>query len=62
MFKGFKSLIKEKSAQEKGASAVEYALIAGLIAVAIIIAVDALGGDVSGVFERISTELTTPAQ
>lgn len=40
--------------REDGASAIEYAIIAGLIAVAIITAATALGTDVSNLFERIS--------
>lgn len=43
--------------REDGASAIEYALIAGLIAVVIITAVTALGTDVASVFEAISTGL-----
>jgi pilus assembly protein Flp/PilA len=40
--------------KEKGATAVEYALIVALIAVAIIAAVMALGGGITGIFERIT--------
>lgn len=58
MFSGFKKKMSVKSREEKGASAVEYALIAGLIAVAIIAAVQTLGTDISGVFTDISTQLT----
>ena len=42
---------------EKGATAVEYALIVALIAVAIIAAVLALGGGINGIFNKITTEL-----
>ena len=42
---------------EKGATAVEYALIVALIAVAIIAAVLALGGGISGIFNRITSAL-----
>ena len=41
--------------KEKGATAVEYALIVALIAVAIIAAVAALGGGITGAFEKITT-------
>ena len=41
--------------KEKGATAVEYALIVALIAVAIIAALGALGGGIQGAFERITT-------
>lgn len=46
---------------EKGATAVEYGLIVGLIAVAIIIAVTLLGTNISGLFTRIAGDLTTVA-
>jgi pilus assembly protein Flp/PilA len=42
---------------EKGATAVEYGLIVGLIAVVIIGAVTALGGTLNGWFESINGEL-----
>ncbi|MGG7054675.1 Flp family type IVb pilin [Nitrosomonas sp. ANs5] len=42
---------------EQGVTAIEYALIAALIAVAIIVAVRAVGTDLTAVFNKISTEL-----
>jgi len=45
----------------EGASAIEYAIIAGLIAVAIIGAARLVGEDISSVFTAISTELETVA-
>jgi len=42
---------------EEGATAIEYALIAGLIAVAIIGALSTLGGQINGIFTKISNEL-----
>jgi pilus assembly protein Flp/PilA len=42
---------------EEGASAVEYGLLVGLIAVAIIAAVTALGTSLSGMFNGISTTI-----
>jgi pilus assembly protein Flp/PilA len=45
---------------EKGATAVEYGLIVGLIAVVIIGAVGALGGTILGWFNDINGQLTTP--
>lgn len=42
---------------EEGATAIEYALIAGLIAVAIIGGLSLLGNEVENLFNRISTEL-----
>lgn len=42
---------------ERGASAVEYGLLVGLIAVVIIVAVTALGGQLQGLFEEIATAM-----
>lgn len=42
---------------EEGVTAIEYGLIAALIAVAIITTVQTVGGDLNAVFTRISTEL-----
>jgi pilus assembly protein Flp/PilA len=42
---------------ESGARAIEYGLIAAAIAVAIITAVNAVGTDLTGLFEKVSTEL-----
>jgi pilus assembly protein Flp/PilA len=42
---------------ESGATAIEYALIASLIAVAIITAVSAVGGKVSTVFTEVGNSL-----
>jgi pilus assembly protein Flp/PilA len=49
----FKSFI----ANESGATAIEYALIASLIAVAIIGALTTLGGKISSTFTEISGSL-----
>ena len=46
---------------ESGATAIEYGLIAALIAVAIIAAATALGGNLSNLFNRISTRLNNSA-
>lgn len=42
---------------EEGATAIEYALIAGLIAVVIMIAVAATGTSIEAMFEKISAAL-----
>ena len=42
---------------EDGATAIEYALIAGLIAVVLIVALGALGGKISNMFDEIGKEL-----
>lgn len=52
-----KNLVKNFARNESGATAIEYGLIAGLVAVAIITAVTAVGTDVSSVFTTVSTKL-----
>ena len=52
-----KALINRFKSDEDGATAIEYGLIAALIAVAIIAAVRAVGGTLSGTFDNIDTEL-----
>jgi pilus assembly protein Flp/PilA len=42
---------------ERGASAVEYGLLVALIAIAIIVAITALGGKLSGVFDKTTSSL-----
>lgn len=42
---------------EEGATAIEYGLIAGLIALALVAAITALQGDISALFTRIGTAL-----
>ncbi len=42
---------------ESGATAIEYGLIAALIAVAIIGAATTLGDEISGTFDKVSDEL-----
>jgi pilus assembly protein Flp/PilA len=43
---------------ESGATAIEYGLIAALIAVGIIVAATTLGGSLSGLFNRISSKMS----
>ena len=52
-----KELMKKFAGEESGQGLVEYALIIVLIAVVAIVAVRALGGKVSEIFETISGEL-----
>ena len=47
--------------KDRGATAVEYGLIIGLIAVAIIGAVFALGGELTTIFGNVSDKLVTPS-
>lgn len=51
--KKFVSFLKNES----GATAIEYGLIAALIAVGIIVAASALGDSISGTFESVSSTL-----
>lgn len=46
---------------EKGATAVEYGLIIGLIAVAIIAVLVILGPQLAGLFQGVSSSIPTPA-
>jgi len=43
---------------ESGATAIEYGLIAALIAVAVVTAVSVVGTELTGTFEKVATELT----
>ncbi|MCZ4540423.1 Flp family type IVb pilin [Dietzia maris] len=43
--------------KDRGATAVEYGLMVGLIAVVIIVAVSTLGGQLNGFFETITEKL-----
>ncbi|NLJ63754.1 MAG: Flp family type IVb pilin [Alcaligenaceae bacterium] len=47
-------LLKDFIKDESGATAIEYGLIAGLIAVVIIGTLTTLGGNISGLFDEIS--------
>ncbi|WP_341711618.1 Flp family type IVb pilin [Erythrobacter sp.] len=50
--------IKKLRRNEEGATAIEYGLIAALIAVAAITAMQSLGTQLSTTFNKVSTELT----
>ena len=52
---------RDRMREEKGATAVEYGLLVGLIAVAIIVTVGLLGGQLNTLFQRIVTALTPAA-
>lgn len=51
----FKNLLRD----EQGATAIEYGLIAALIAVAAITAMTAVGGEISTTFNTVDSQLTT---
>jgi pilus assembly protein Flp/PilA len=53
-----KRLLSRFSADELGATAIEYGLIAGLIAVVIIVAVTAVGTGISAKFNAIAANLS----
>jgi pilus assembly protein Flp/PilA len=53
MTKLFARFVKDES----GATAIEYGLIAGLIAVGIVVGATALGTNLNGLFTRIATRL-----
>ncbi len=51
-------MIKKLFKNEEGATAIEYGLIAALIAVAAITAMSSLGNNLSNTFNEVNTELT----
>jgi pilus assembly protein Flp/PilA len=51
--------IKNFIAEEDGVTAIEYALIAALIAGVIIVAVTTLGGQINTIFTGLGTKITT---
>ena len=51
------NLIQRFWNDEEGATAIEYGLIAGLIAVGIIVSVDAIGVKLADIFADINTKL-----
>lgn len=53
-----RSLFKAFWQEEDGAAAIEYALIAALIALGIVVAAGTLGDDLGETFGKLSTELT----
>lgn len=53
--------LRNLNSEEAGATAIEYALIATLIAVAAMTAMSALGTSVSNTFQSVSTSLSTPS-
>lgn len=56
MFEYLKALLKSS---EKGQDLAEYALLIGLIALVVILAVTLLGENISAVFSRIAVEIST---
>lgn len=53
-----KALVKlQMLRSEKGATAVEYGLMVALIAIVIIVAVALLGGNLSGLFNKVASSV-----
>ncbi|MBR7975277.1 Flp family type IVb pilin [Burkholderia vietnamiensis] len=55
-----KALIKRFLKEETGVTAIEYGLIAGLIAVAIVTGVSSIGGGLGALFTNLGTCITSP--
>jgi pilus assembly protein Flp/PilA len=56
-----RNFIKKLTSNRSGATAIEYGLIAGLIAVAIVVAVTSVGTNLNSVFGTVNSKLTTAA-
>lgn len=54
-------VLRTKLRSKRGVTAIEYGLIAALIAVVIITSVTAVGSDLTNVFTKVGTALTTAA-
>ena len=57
-----KNLIARLRKDEKGATAIEYGLIAALIAVMLITALGTLGNNMRNQFGNLSTRIATPSR
>lgn len=57
MFKYLMAVMQRFARDEEGASAVEYGLIVGLIAVAIVLVLTTLGGDLTSLFGSVSNSI-----
>jgi len=49
--------VKAFAVSPSGATAIEYALIAGLVSIVIVTAVTLLGSDVKGLFQRLADKM-----
>ena len=59
MRKQFVSLVKKFARDDRGASLVEYAILVGLVTVALVAAVGLMGDQIKIAFDKITTTLTT---
>lgn len=57
MLKTYVRVLSALNARQEGASAVEYAILIGLIAVVVIAGVTLLGPTISGVFSEVDSQL-----
>lgn len=55
------SFVRHFVKSEKGATAIEYGLIAALVSVAAIIALGAMGDSLEGIFNVVSSQLNSAA-
>ena len=55
------TLLKTLRSDEKGATAIEYGLIAALIAVAAILGMTAVGTNLEGIFNQVAGQIGSPA-
>lgn len=53
------TLVRRFIRDEKGATAIEYGLIAALVAIAAITALGAVGSELTNTFNKVKTELDT---
>jgi pilus assembly protein Flp/PilA len=51
------TMIKNFIADDSGADLIEYALLAGLVALAAVTTLTAVGGNIAGLYTRISTKV-----
>ncbi|MEL6289377.1 MAG: Flp family type IVb pilin [Pseudomonadota bacterium] len=56
MMTSFETAIRRLARDTRGATAIEYALIAGIIALGIILVITAVGTNLSALFGQIATE------
>jgi pilus assembly protein Flp/PilA len=54
-------IIKRLAVEEQGADATEYALLASLVAVALILGATALGGKINNVFNSVQNKMNLAA-
>ena len=57
----FQKNLKSPSFKQKGATIIEYALLASLIAVVAISALTLVGEEITATFEEVAASLNTPA-